>query len=396
MGHSIKRVAILGSTGSIGQQALDVIRTFKERFQVVALAGGRNTELLAKQVREFQPRMYYSMVDAGIGRETEFASMEDMASHPEVDLVLMATSGKAGLYPALAALRAGKTLALANKEVLVAAGEVLVREAKRHRARILPIDSEHSAIWQCLRGERNKIWKLYLTASGGPFYSLSPVGLAQVTAEQALQHPVWRMGKKVTIDSSTLMNKGLEVIEARWLFAVPLEKIEVLIHPQSVVHSMVEFIDGSVKAQLACPDMRLPIQYAMCFPGRFPNPRLPRINLERIRHLSFEPVDTGRFPCLRLALYAGRLGGTYPAAMCAADEVAVELFLSGRIRFVDIGVLVEEVLGSHQSTDNPSMEDIVRADVWARKHAMSVSDRRRSACIGQEEALPRKRLEIAE
>jgi 1-deoxy-D-xylulose-5-phosphate reductoisomerase len=396
MGYEIKRVAILGSTGSIGQQALDVIRTFKERFQVVALAGGRNTGLLAKQVREFHPRMYYSKVDAGIGRETEFLSMEDMAGHPEVDLVIIATSGKAGLYPALAALRAGKTLALANKEVLVAAGEVIVREAKRHRARILPIDSEHSAIWQCLRGERNKIWKLYLTASGGPFYSFSQAGLAQVTAEQALQHPVWKMGKKVTIDSSTLMNKGLEVIEARWLFAVPLEKIEVLIHPQSVIHSMVEFVDGSVKAQLAFPDMRLPIQYAMCFPRRLPNPGLPRIDLDRIQHLSFEPVDTGRFPCLRLALYAGKLGGTYPAAMCAADEVAVELFLSRRIRFVDIAALVEEVLESHQSIGNPSMEDIMRADAWARKHAMSVSDHRRSACIEQGEALPRKHLEIAE
>ena len=396
MGHRVKRVAILGSTGSIGQQALDVIRTFKERFQVVALAAGRNTGLLAKQVGEFHPKMYYSMVDAGIGREAEFWSMEDMVSHPEVDLVIMATSGKTGLYPALAALRAGKTLALANKEVLVAAGEVIVREAKRHRARILPIDSEHSAIWQCLRGERNKIWRLYLTASGGPFYSFSQGGLAQVTVEQALQHPVWKMGKKVTIDSSTLMNKGLEVIEARWLFAVPLEKIEVLIHPQSVIHSMVEFIDGSVKAQLACPDMRLPIQYAMCFPGRLPNSGLPRLDLDRIQHLSFEPVDTGRFPCLRLALYAGKLGGTYPAAMCAADEVAVELFLSRRIRFVDIAALVEEVLESHQSTGDPSMEDIMRADVWARKHAMSVCDRRRVAYFEQGKALPRKRLEIAE
>ncbi len=396
MGHRIKRVAILGSTGSIGQQALDVIRAFKGRFQVVALAGGRNTGLLVKQIREFHPRMYYSAVEAGIGQEMEFLSMEDMASHPEVDLVIMATSGKAGLYPTLAALRAGKTLALANKEVLVAAGEIIVREARRHGATILPIDSEHSAIWQCLRGERNNIRKLYLTASGGPFYSYSQAELAQVTVERALQHPVWRMGRKVTIDSSTLMNKGLEVIEARWLFTVPLEDIEILIHPQSVIHSMVEFIDGSVKAQLACPDMRLPIQYAICFPGRLPNPGLPRVDLGKIQHLSFEPVDIDRFPCLRLALYAGKLGGTYPAALCAADETAVELFLSHRIRFVDIAALVEEVLGSHQSTDNPSMDDIMSADVWARKHAMSVSGRCRSGCIERNDGSRRKRLEVAE
>ncbi len=396
MGHGIKRVAILGSTGSIGQQALDVIRAFKGRFQVVALAGGRNTRLLVKQVREFHPRMYYSAVDIAVGQGTEFSSMEDMACHPDVDLVVMATSGKAGLYPALAALRAGKTVALANKEVLVAAGEIIVREARRGGARILPIDSEHSAIWQCLRGERNKIRKLYLTASGGPFYSYSEAELAQVTVEGALQHPVWRMGRKVTIDSSTLMNKGLEVIEARWLFSVPLENIEVLVHPQSVVHSMVEFIDGSVKAQLACPDMRLPIQYAICYPGRFPNPGLPRVDLGRIQHLSFEPVDTHRFPCLKLALYAGGLGGTYPAALCAADETAVELFLSRRIRFVDIAPLVEEVLESHHSTDNPSMEDIMSADVWARKHAMSVSGRSRSGGVEQRDGPPRKRLEVAE
>jgi len=284
-----------------------------------------------------------------------------------VDIVVVATSGKAGLGPTLAALRAGKAVALANKEVLVMAGGIIIEEAKHHQARILPIDSEHSAIWQCLQGEENKLRRLFLTASGGPFYRLSQPQLSKVTVEQALRHPTWKMGKKVTIDSATLMNKGLEAIEAHWLFGIPFESIEILIHPQSIVHSIVEFIDGSMKAQLSSPDMRLPIQYALFYPERLPNPELPRLDWSKIQSLRFEPVDQSRLPCLKLALDAGKLGGTYPAVLCAADEVAVELFLSRQIGFLDIAPLVEETLEKHQGISNPSLSEISDAYAWARE-----------------------------
>ena len=369
MGDRIKKVAILGSTGSIGQQALDVIRVFPSRFQVIALAGGKNSRLLEEQIDELHPKMFYSPIKPDISCEGKFLPMEEIASHPEVDLVIIATSGKAGLRPTLAALRAGKTVALANKEVLVMAGEIVIREARRHRARILPIDSEHSAIWQCLRGERSKIQRLFLTASGGPFYHYSPSQLAEITVEQALQHPVWKMGRKVTIDSATLMNKGLEVIEAHWLFDVPFERIEILIHPQCIVHSMVEFVDGSVKAQLSFPDMRLPIQYAICYPERLSNPELPRLDLSKTQSLNFESVDYDKFPCLKLALNAGNLGATYPAVLCAANEVAVELFLSHRLGFLDIAPLIEQTLERHQGIKKPTLDEILQADAWAREWA---------------------------
>jgi len=369
MGDRIKKVAILGSTGSIGQQALDVIRVFPSRFQVIALAGGKNIKLLEKQIYEFQPKMFYCSIKPDINCEGKFLPMEEIASHPEVDLVIIATSGKAGLRPTLAALRAGKTVALANKEVLVMAGEIVIREARRHRAKILPIDSEHSAIWQCLQGERSKVQRLFLTASGGPFYHYSPSQLAEITVEQALQHPVWKMGRKVTIDSATLMNKGLEVIEAHWLFDVPFERIEILIHPQCIVHSMVEFVDGSVKAQLSFPDMRLPIQYAICYPERLSNAELPHLDLSKIQSLNFESVNMDKFPCLKLALNAGNLGGTYPAVLCATDEVAVELFFSHRIGFLDIAPLIEQTLERHQGIKKPTLDEILQADAWAREWA---------------------------
>ncbi len=369
MGDRIKKVAILGSTGSIGQQALDVIRVFPSRFQVIALAGGQNIKLLEKQIYEFQPKMFYSPIKPDINCEGKFLSMEEIASHPEVDLVIIATSGKAGLRPTLAALRAGKTVALANKEVLVMAGEIVIREARRHRAKILPIDSEHSAIWQCLQGEKSKVQRLFLTASGGPFYHYSPSQLAEITVEQALQHPVWKMGRKVTIDSATLMNKGLEVIEAHWLFDVPFERIEILIHPQCIVHSMVEFVDGSVKAQLSFPDMRLPIQYAICYPERLSNAELPHLDLSKIQSLNFESVNEDKFPCLKLALNAGKLGGTYPAVLCAADEVAVKLSLSHRIGFLDVAPLIEQTLERHQGIKKPTLDEILQADAWAKEWA---------------------------
>jgi 1-deoxy-D-xylulose-5-phosphate reductoisomerase len=365
----VKKIAILGSTGSIGQQALDVIRASPNEVQVVALTGGKNLELLERQISEFQPKMFCSSVEPDFSYGGEFLSMEEIASHPEVDLVIVATSGKAGLSPTLAALKASKMVALASKEVMVMAGEIVVREASLRQAQIIPVDSEHSAIWQCLRGEEDKPQRLFLTASGGPFHRYSQSQLSKVTPGQALHHPIWKMGRKVTIDSATLMNKGLEVIEAHWLFSFPFDSIEILIHPQSIVHSIVEFWDGSLKAQLSSPDMRLPIQYALSYPQRWTNSELPRLDWNKIQSLNFEPVDYDRFPCLKLALDAGKLGGTYPAALCAADEVAVELFLDHKISFTHIARIVQRTLEQHQNIAQPSLEGILSADNWAREYA---------------------------
>ena len=371
MGNTVKRLAVLGSTGSIGQQTLEVVRALPHRFHIVGLAAGGNTDLLAKQINEFKPRFVYHRNRESpahlANAEYELLSLEQIASHPQVDAVVIATSGKAGLSPTLAAVKAGKKICLANKESLVMAGEIIINEARLNAAQILPIDSEHSAIWQCLAGETQPTAGLILTASGGPFRGYSSTQLGEVTAKQALKHPSWQMGKKVTIDSATLMNKGLEVIEAHWLFDIPFENIRVLIHPQSIVHSMVEFIDGSVKAQLSYPDMRLPIQYALSYPERLPNPQLPRLNWDSINNLTFEPPDLDTFPCLKLAVEAGMKGGTYPAVLCAADEVAVELFLSERIKFTDIAELVEQALEKHQVIAHPTLEEIMMADAWARE-----------------------------
>jgi len=364
----VRRIAILGSTGSIGRQALDVIRQSPQRARVVGLAGETNITLLETQIEEFQARMFWSSMRPGSSHGAELLPMEEIAAHPDVDLVIVATSGKSGLAPTLAALGQGKTCALASKEVLVMAGDLVLREAKRHNADLLPIDSEHSAIWQCLLGEDTSPQRLILTASGGPFYRHSRSQLQEVNAEQALSHPTWKMGPKVTIDSATLMNKGLEVIEAHWLFTLPFDRIAVLIHPQSIIHSMVEFVDGSVKAQLSYPDMRLPIQYALSHPQRWPNAELPRLSWDKIRQLSFEPADRQRFPCLELALEAGRSGGTYPAALCAADEVAVDFFLRGEIGFTDMGPLIEGALSRHRNVANPTLDDIVEADRLAREY----------------------------
>jgi len=375
----MKRLAILGSTGSIGQQTLAVVRSHPDRFQVIALAAGGNVELLAEQIREFQPKLV--AIGATVSEERlrdvgyELSSLEELSSHPDVDLIVGAITGKAGLSPTLAAIESGKNIALASKEALVMAGAIVTTEAKRRGSQILPIDSEPSAIWQCLRGEGKSIARLILTASGGPFRQLTWEELATVTPQRALTHPTWKMGKKITIDSATMMNKGFEVIEARWLFDVPLESIEVVIHPQSIVHSFVEFVDGSMKAQLGVPDMRLPIQYAMFYPERPPS-ELPRLDISNMGPLTFEAPDLGKFPCLQLALEAGRKGGTYPAVLSAADEVAVDLFLEERIRFVDIARVVEEVLGRHQSIRQPSLEQILAADAWARESALGIEIKR--------------------
>ncbi len=372
MSSTIKKLAILGSTGSIGQQALDIVRSFPDKFKIVGLAGGKNTNLLAEQISQFQPQLIYSPLKFSLPDKTKFSSMEEIAIHPEVDLVVIATSGKTGLAPTLAAIRSGKKVALANKEVLVMAGEIIVAEAKRHQAQIFPIDSEHSAIWQCLRGEKAEVTRLILTASGGPFYHYSPSQLAKVTVEEALRHPTWKMGKKVTIDSATLMNKGLETIEAHWLFSIPFNKIEIVIHPQSIIHSLVEFADGSLKSQLSVPDMRFPIQYALSYPKRLANSRLPRIDLGRLNSLTFETINYSMFPCLELALDAGKKGGTYPAVLCAADEIAVELFLKQHISFPGIAEIIAKTISLHQGTATPTLDEILAADAWARETALEV------------------------
>ncbi len=370
------RIAVLGSTGSIGQQVLDILRMFPERFDVMALAGGKNTELLTAQVKEFHPHIvhFQDKENNYLQRNDLFPNclwlpLEEIAALPSLDMVVLATSGRVGLLPAIIAARAGKKLVLANKEVLIIAGAIITTEAKKYKAKILPVDSEHSAIWQCLRGEKgNAISRIILTASGGPFYRYSQIELENVTVTAALHHPTWRMGKKVTIDSATLINKGMEVLEAHWLFHMPIEQIQVIIHPQSIIHSMVEFADGSTKAQLSFPDMRLPIQHALFYPARLSNTQLPFIDWANILELTFEPVKFKQFPCLELALEAGKKGGTYPAVLSAADEVAVELFLSGKISFLDISRIIEYALNHHAKTGS-TIEDILAADLEARKYA---------------------------
>ncbi len=366
----MKRLAILGSTGSIGQQTLDVVRSFPGRFNVIGLGAGRNVALLVEQVEEFRPKLVSiesaSSPEILRSRMRQILPSQELVAHPDVDLVVIAISGKAGLDPTLAAIRARKSIALATKEVLVLAGGTITSEAKQHGARILPIDSEPSAIWQCMRGEEKGISRLILTASGGPFRHLSLEELKTVSPQQALEHPTWRMGPKITIDSATLMNKGFEAIELSWLFDVPMENIDIVIHPQSIIHSMVEFVDGSIKAQLSPPDMRLPIQYALFYPERLPN-QLPHLDFSETSSLTFETPDREKFPCLGLALEAGRKGGTYPAVLSAADEVAVSLFLEERIGFMDIPKLVAEALEAHQNITNPSLEDLLTADAWARE-----------------------------
>lgn len=371
-------VVILGSTGSIGRQALEVVRAHRSKVRVVGLAAGRNVSLLNEQIREFEPPYYaaegpqnsagYSSVN---GRR---CTLDELATLPQADLVLVATVGRIGLAPTLAALRAGKRVALANKEVLVMAGEIVTGEAEAHGAVLLPVDSEPSAIWQCLRGEegdahRARVDRLLLTASGGAFRDAPLEQLATVRPDQALRHPTWRMGPKVTIDSATLMNKGFEVIEAHWLFGIPYERIEVLMHRESIVHSLVEFVDGSVKAQLGVPDMKVPIQYALSYPDRWSETAVERLNLAALGSLQFGSVAPGRYPCLDLALDAGRRGGTYPAVLSAADEVAVDAFLQGRIGFLDISDLVGATLAAHRGTGHPSLEEVLVADTWARDHA---------------------------
>ena len=374
MADSVIRLAILGSTGSIGEQTLDVVRAMPERFRVVALAAGGNVGRLQAQVEEFRPDAVWArpgheadLLASALGRET-WQPMNAMAARPDVDVVLVATSGRAGLEPTLAALQARKAVALANKEVLVVAGHA-VREALDAGGSLRPVDSEHSAIWQCLWGEAAEaVARITLTASGGAFRDYDLDRLESVTAEEALRHPTWRMGPKVTIDSATLFNKAMEAIEARWLFDVPLDRIDILQHRESVVHSMVTFTDGSVKAQLGEPDMRLPIQCALTYPERATTPAIAPLNLAARGALHFGEVDEARYPALRVTLEAGRRDDTSAAALSGADEAAVEHFLAGRCKFTDIARLLERVLNEHRPTRTPILDDLLAAEAWGRQY----------------------------
>ncbi len=376
----MKRVAILGSTGSIGVQALDVVGRFPDRFQVVGLAAGKNAARLAEQLRRFRPRLV-SVADAAAAREvrelappgTEVlvgeAGAVAVASHPDVDFVLAAISGGAGLRSTAAAIEAGKPVGLANKESLVLAGELLTARAAARGVPILPVDSEHSAIYQSLAGHnRREVRRLILTASGGPLRLVPAAELAGVGPERALKHPNWSMGDKITIDSATLMNKGLEVIEARWLFGVEPRRIDIVVHPESIVHSMVEYIDGSMVAQLGVSDMRGPISYAMAHPERLPLD-LPPLDLARLGKLTFEQPDPARFPAFMLAYRALELGGTAPAVLSGADEAAVAAFLARRCRFPDIADICAAVLEAHAVEPVRSVEQALAASDWGRREA---------------------------
>jgi len=377
-----KRVAILGSTGSIGTQALEVIAQHPDLFEAEVLTAYDNAALLIKQAIAFQPNVvvigneakYHEVAEALAAHPIKvFAGVEalcDVVTWNTVDTVLSALLGFAGLQPALCALQAGKPLALANKETLVAAGELVIKTALEHRAPLIPVDSEHSAIFQCLVGEQNEIEKIYLTASGGPFLHTPPEQLVAITKHDALKHPCWNMGAKITIDSATLMNKGLEVIEAHWLFGLSAEKIEVLVHPQSIVHSMVQFVDGSVKAQMGMPDMKLPIQYGLAFPHRLPL-AAQRVDFVQLSTLTFSPPDRAKFPCLDLAYEALKRGGNIPCAMNAANEVAVHAFLQEQIPFLRIAEIVEQIMSSMDFVASPSLDDLQDTNTEARRRAVT-------------------------
>jgi 1-deoxy-D-xylulose-5-phosphate reductoisomerase len=383
----MKKLSILGSTGSIGTSALDVVRRNRGRFGVVALAAGRNLDLLAEQIAEFDPRVV-SVLDEDHARrlrERTGPVRADVLSGPEgyrevaaadgADMVLSALVGAAGLLPTLAAIEAGRDIALANKETLVTAGALVMERVRAKGVRLFPVDSEHSAIFQCLEGQdRDAVRRIVLTASGGPFLRHSAEQLEAVTPVEALKHPNWTMGRKITIDSASMMNKGLEVIEARWLFDTDYDRIDVVVHPRSIVHSMVEFRDGSILAQMGVPDMRIPIAYALAWPERIPQPG-SLLDLTRAGALEFFEPDRERFPGLDLAYAAGRAGGTAPAVLNGANEIAVEAFLQGRIRFTDMAATIKEVLSRHERDEVRSVEDVLRADRWARETAQSIIER---------------------
>ena len=383
----MKRITILGATGSIGRNALEVVEAFRDEVEIIGLSTHQRVDLLFQQCLKFKPKVVCitgtdfsidhlaKIQKLGITVLTGREGLTEIASNTKTDILLNALVGSIGLVPTMAAIDQQTDIALANKETLVMAGEIVTAYAGKKGVKILPVDSEHSAIFQCLLGENKKaVSRLILTASGGPFYNFSLDQLKKVTIDQALSHPNWQMGNKITIDSSTLMNKGLEVIEAHWLFNIPISQIEVVIHPQSIIHSLVEFIDGSVKAQLGIPDMKIPIQYALTYPER-KFLQSERLNFDVLKELTFEKPDFEKFPACKLAYQAINVGGTAPAVLNAANEIAVYQFLIGRIQFLDIIKYVYQALEKHSVVFNPNLEDIMAADVWARNFVKEKIDR---------------------
>ena len=381
MNGTMKKVVLLGSTGSIGTSTLKVASDLPERIQLIGLAGGRNVSLLREQANAHLPQCIsigeeckMEELSKGLHEGVEVVSGSSgllrLATLPDADVVLIAIVGTAGLEPALAAIRAGKDIAVASKEILVMAGELVMKEAAKHQVRVLAVDSEHSAIFQCLEDKPTQtVRALWLTASGGPFRSFDKERFENITVDQALKHPSWVMGRKITIDSATMFNKGLEMIEARWLFNVGMDRVRVVVHPQSVVHSMVEFVDGSMIAQMSTPDMCLPIQYALTYPDRVPNDRV-QTDLAAIGSLEFQSPDEDKFPALRLAREAGERCGTLPAVLNAANEVAVQAFCDQQLSFLGIPQLVSKIMEDHQVVDQPDLGQILHADHWARAHAL--------------------------
>ena len=366
MSKVTKRLAILGSTGSVGTQTLDVVRTFPDHFRVVGISCNRSLDLLADQIREFTPTLIScNGSDDEKSRLPQtgwrIASLSEVAAAEDVDVVVTATLGDVAIAPTLAAIDAGKQIALANKETIVMAGELVTSRAAARGVDILPLDSEPNAVWQCIRGEGPTVSRLIITASGGAFRDTPIDKLSAVTPEQALRHPTWSMGRKITVDSATLMNKAFEVIEAHWLFKVPWDDIEIVIHPQSIVHSMVEFVDGSVKAQLSQPDMRLPIQYALAYPERIPNPDIRRFQPASTQQLTFADWDPERYPCFQMAIDYAKLGSTWPAALSGANDAAVEAFLNCQIGFLEIETVIREALSRHEAVVEPDLSDIIAA-----------------------------------
>jgi 1-deoxy-D-xylulose-5-phosphate reductoisomerase len=379
----MKRLLILGSTGSIGINALNVIRNFPEKFSVSALTVNTRIDLLEPQIKEFKPEFVVvknkdlaSELQQRIGKTTKVLARNEglikAAAEIDYDILIAALVGFAGLIPTIEAIKRGKRIALANKETLVVAGELVKSLAEKHKAEIIPVDSEHSAIFQCMTGESpEEVEKLILTASGGPFREMKKEEFNEVTVEDALNHPNWKMGNKITIDSATMMNKGLEVIEAHWLFNLPKEKIDVVIHPQSIIHSMVQFVDGSVKAQMGLPDMKLPIQYALSYPERLPN-EYPRTNLPEISSLTFSQPDLNKFECLKLAYDTLETGGTAPCTLNAANEIAVDKFLKKEIKFSDIPALICNALNHFDNHKHPELETIIEQDNQTRRYVTSL------------------------
>ena len=379
----MKKISLLGATGSIGIQTLDIIRGHRDAFQLVAISAGRNLDLVRKIIIEFKPE-FVSVQEKADGEtlRTEFPELsigfgidgiEEAAIYPKADVLVNAVLGSVGLSPTLRAIEAGKTIAIANKETLVTAGHLVMDAARRHNVQVLPVDSEHSAIFQALQGEKEKnIEQLILTASGGSFRDRTREELQGVTVSEALNHPNWSMGAKITIDSATMMNNGLEVIEAHWLFSLPYEQISVVLHKESIIHSMVEFHDTSIIAQLGTPDMRVPIQYALTYPDRLPLPSGNRLSLAQIGKLHFSEMDFDRFRCLKFAYDAGKAGGTMPTVLNAANEAAVAAFLEGKISFLQIEDLIEKVLEKHNVLMNPDLETIQGVDEETRKSVISL------------------------